>query len=136
MAKKTARVTKPSQQKTKEEQWRRRMAAQGQMGAGSAVAEPVGVGSDGVDDDATYANSSETVTRVRPASTTAVAKSTTARSSGTASTMQRNAARTARAKLATSGMSLDDEMHYIKADIRKLIILTISCLAIIIALAF
>src|SRR4051794_2035292 len=133
MAKKTARVTKPSQQRSKEEQWRRRMAAQGTLATGSAVAEPV---TDGAGADATYATSSDTVTRVRPASTTSVSKSSATRSSGTATTMQRNAARTARAKLATSGLSLEDEMHYIKADIRKLIILTVACLAVIIALAF
>jgi len=133
MAKKTA---KPSQQKTKEEQWRRRMAAQGQMGAVSAVAEPGTPDTDGVDTDATYTTSSATVTRVRPASTATVAKTSAARGTGTATTMQRNAARAARAKLATSAMSLEDEMHYIKADIRKLVILTVSCLLVIIALAF
>jgi len=33
-------------------------------------------------------------------------------------------------------LSVDDEMHYIKGDIRRLIILTAICLAVIIALSF
>ena len=33
-------------------------------------------------------------------------------------------------------MSIEEEMHYVRADIRKLITLTIACLVIIIVLAF
>ena len=45
------------------------------------------------------------------------------------------ASRASRAKIAMNTMSLEEEMHYVRADIRKLVILTAACLAIIITLA-
>ena len=46
------------------------------------------------------------------------------------------ASRATRTRIAMNTMSLEEEMHYVRADIRKLVILTASCLAIIIVLAF
>jgi hypothetical protein len=48
--------------------------------------------------------------------------------------MQRS---TTRSRLgAASTMSIEEEMHYVRGDIRRLIILTAICLAVIVILAF
>lgn len=143
MPKKTARPTKPSQQRTKEEQWRRRMAATSQATgpvspASSVVVEPEIEAEEAASPSPNGSNvrRPETTARVRPTSSTSSTTRVPATGRGTAATMQRNATRTARNRLLTSTMSIEEEMHYVKADIRKLVILTAICLAIIIALAF
>jgi hypothetical protein len=42
----------------------------------------------------------------------------------------------ARLRMAANQMSIDDEMAYVRSDIRRLIILTAICMAVLIALAF
>jgi len=152
MAKKTARAAKPSQQRSKEEQWRRRMSAQGRTGAGSAVVEAVETveAVDAAAEDGDL-SSEEIVPQARTRSTTAPRGAATTKSAARTETRaqsstvaQRRAAgatssyaqRSARARLAATSMSIEDEMHYIKADIRKLVVLTGLCVLVIIALAF
>jgi hypothetical protein len=45
-------------------------------------------------------------------------------------------ARTGRMKLAANAMSIDEEMHYVRSDIKRLIMLTAICLVVLIALSF
>jgi hypothetical protein len=135
MTKKTARTTKPSQQRSKEEQWRRRMAAQARTGmavpgtsASSAVAD--------VDDEIL----GDTGTMADGSTSAATARTSTANSrtqSTQAATQRRIAAqaRTSRTRLATNTLSLEDEMYYVRSDIRRLVILSGVCLAILIGLA-
>lgn len=151
MAKKTARPTntKPAQQRSKEEQWRKRMAAQARTtgttlvptnGAGSAIAES----DDEVLDDTVAgqsaipvpaASSARTATATR-AQATSAARSSAARSTSASSAAVRRPL-PPRGRLAqANALSVEDEMHFIKRDIQKLVVLTIICLAIIIILAF
>jgi hypothetical protein len=133
MAKKTARATaKPSQSKTKEEQWRRRMAQQSQAGAGSVLAEPDMPAE--VDD---VSADGETVPAA-PRRATASAAGARRSASASAALAQRASAsaRNVRSRLSTVTLSLDQEMGYIRTDIRKLIVLTLSCIVILVALAF
>ena len=144
MPKKTARTSKPGQQRSKEEQWRRRMAAQARVPAGSAVAEP---------DATVYGDSKAVETGYAPAGEAAAptAASTSrqraagmsgasaARTQATAAAAQRRSAsmaRSARLRPGANVLSVDEEMRYIKGDIRKLVILTTICIIIIIALSF
>jgi hypothetical protein len=46
------------------------------------------------------------------------------------------ATRTQRNRLAAQGMTIEEEMHYVRNDIRRLIILTVICMVVIIILAF
>ena len=142
MTKKTARTTKPSQQRTKEEQWRRRMAAQARTGAavtsaGSAVAD---IEDEMLSDTGTMSEGATTVgptPKARAAVPTATAGS--ARNQSTQAAAQRrmaSQARSSRSRLATSTLSIEEEMFYVKSDIRRLIILSVVCVAILIALAF
>jgi len=151
MAKKTARPTstKPAQQRSKEEQWRKRMAAQARTGAttyapttngtGSAVAEPE---DDVLDEEATSATQSVTVaptastaTRTVPATRTQTAVAP-AKAGGAAMAAARRPL-SPRGRLPQANvMTLEEEMHYVKRDITKLVVLTLSCLAILIILAF
>jgi hypothetical protein len=56
---------------------------------------------------------------------------------GTASTRRQfQAARPGRMRLAANTLSIDEEMHYVRSDIRRLIILTAICLVVLIALSF
>lgn len=164
MAKKTVRTAKPTQQRSKEEQWRKRMAAQartapttypGGQGAGSAVVEPdeETYAPDGADfDDATVESPVVAAPAPRPTSqapgrAAAVRPTTASRpasaSPSSASVARRTATQTRPPSLnrgrigATSQtMTIDEEMHYIRVDIRRLIILTAICLVILIALSF
>jgi hypothetical protein len=148
MAKKTTRTSQ--QQRARQEQWRRRIDAQtGQPTSGDAApvvddaVEAYGEATDAAEN----AGYMQADMRPMPSVTTAstAAKRATSRT-GTASTTgavptpgQRRAlaaSRTTRARLTMNTMSLEEEMHYVRADIRKLITLTIACLAIIIILSF
>jgi hypothetical protein len=148
MPKKTARAAKPSQQRSKEEQWRRRVASQTRTGTGtstgSAVVDPVeAVDSAVVDGDLASEEMTplaSTTTTAAPRSTTttkstSTAKSTSAatrRASGTSSYSQRSA----RSRLAAAAtMPVEEEMLYIRADIRKLVLLTGFCVALLLGLA-
>jgi hypothetical protein len=74
--------------------------------------------------------------------TRATATRTTSAASGspaaTAAAQRRAlaASRAARTRMPANAMSVEEEMHYVRSDVRSLIILTGICLAIIIVLAF
>jgi hypothetical protein len=138
MAKKT-KVT----QRAREEQWRRRVEQQTRqpgMVAGRASA---------VDDmvDEAEASTAEYVQadiRPMPSGVATSARTATApaaraprASAGAASAGRRTAAAARASRLAfQQTMSIDEEMHYVRSDIRQLIILTAICLAVLIALSF
>lgn len=141
MAKKTVKPAKSNLQRTREEQWKRRLAAQG-----GTIAVDSGLGADGTDaasgSDGTYASAPATTGATRTAVSSATRTAAAARSRSippSSATMQRRMAQPARAgrlKLAANTMSLEEEMHYVRSDIRTLIILTVVCLAVLIALSF
>ncbi|HYO48987.1 MAG TPA: hypothetical protein VEW94_03965 [Chloroflexia bacterium] len=125
--------TKTTQQRSKEEQWRKRMASQAQrtgVTGNIASGTVTGMMDDGADE-----------TRIpappRPRSTTMTASSRTQASTATA-TQRRTAtsARTSRTRLTANALTIEEEMRYVRSDIRRLIILTAICLAVIIALSF
>jgi hypothetical protein len=145
MAKKTTRTT---QQRSKEDQWRRRVAAQ------SRAATPV-LSNVATDDVADEVEEGYTQAEMLPmpsvstsgsaAAATAPRTTTTRTTSATTGTAAANAAaqrralaasRAARARMPANTMTIDEEMNYVRADIRSLIVLTGICLAIIIVLAF
>lgn len=149
MAKKTTRTSQ--QQRARQEQWRRRIDAQtGQpTSGGSASASAQDVMDDEAYGTAVDAAESEGYQQadIRPIPSVATASGTrraaTNRPGATSSMVQTPgqkralaATRTTRARLMTNTMSIEEEMHYVRADIRKLITLTIACLVIIIVLAF
>ena len=149
MAKKTTRTSQ--QQRARQEQWRRRIDAQtGQPSSrGSVSASAPDVMDDEAYGTAVDAAESEGYQQADilpiPAVATASAtkRTTTGRPAATSSVVQTPgqkralaATRTTRARLMTNTMSIDEEMHYVRADIRKLITLTIACLIIIVVLAF
>jgi hypothetical protein len=45
-------------------------------------------------------------------------------------------ARNTRVRMAADTFTIEEEMYYVRSDIRRLIILTAICLAVLIALAF
>jgi hypothetical protein len=145
MVKKTAKTPKPNLQRAREEQWRRRVAAQGGTtagtpGAGATLDRTDGTAADS--DDGTYV----------PRAATGGARATAATSSARAGAMPRSRvgstaagatqrrmaqpARTGRMRLAANAMSIDEEMHYVRSDIKRLIMLTAICLVVLIALSF
>jgi hypothetical protein len=140
MPKKTSTT---AQQRARQEQWRRRVDAQ--MGVGTAT-QPMGdMGMSGEVADANMDGSEgyqQADMRQMPAgvATAAAATRPMSKTSGAAmpSAGQRRAiaaTRTTRARAVVNTMSLEEEMHYVRADIRKLVILTVACLGIIITLA-
>ena len=58
------------------------------------------------------------------------------RTGGSMPPAARNLGRAARARIGVQTMSIPEEMHYIRTDIRKLVILTAICIAVLIALSF
>ena len=138
MAKKTTArpAAKPSQQRSKEDQWRRRMAQQSQMGASSStVAEP------GVDmDSASGAEVGVGATQAAAGRAARAASGSAAKRATNVSAVTQRAnlagARSARVRLSASTLPLAEEMHYIRGDIVKLGILTAICLVLLFALAF
>ena len=135
MPKKTARASRPSQQRSKEEQWRKRMAAQAQTGGPGTLVERDGSSDDTAERGMGTAQA-QTSTRTRATASTAAAA---ARAQSNSTALQRRATaapRTSRMRLGANAMSIEDEMRYIKGDIRRLIILTAICLVVIIVLSF
>ncbi|MBF6613226.1 MAG: hypothetical protein IVW55_08870 [Chloroflexi bacterium] len=144
-----AKKTKTSQQRIKEEQWRKRMSTQAGRTPGSAVMD-VEDAEAGVQPDLPMGQTTYTTTAapapvapaLMPRSTTTPSLSAAQRTQSAAAAAaaqrraQSTAARTARTRLTTSAMSIDEEMHYVRSDIRMLIVLTIVCVAIIVALSF
>lgn len=138
MPKKTTRPVKSSQQKAREEQWRRRVNAQGlttvddftETATVDALEENVG-------EETLPVSSARTMTAARPRQASPVAAGRT--SAG--ATQQRRtpvatAARASRLRPAAPSLSMEEEMYYVRSDIRRLIILTAICLAVLIALSF
>ena len=138
MPKKTTRTAKTSQ-RTKEEQWRRRMGAQGR-----SLVEDAG----SVDESAEFDGEQEssvqviaparTSTYVQPRSTvgTAAGRASTASSVSQRRASSTAAARASRLRPAATGLSMDEEMYYVRSDIKRLVILTGICLAVLIVLSF
>ena len=148
MAKKTTRTSQ--QQRARQEQWRRRIDAQtGQPTSSGSASAAQDVMDDEAYGTAADADASEGYQQadIRPIPSVATAsgmkRAASSRPSPTSSMVQTPgqkralaATRTTRARLMSNTMSIDEEMHYVRADIRKLITLTIACLVIILVLAF
>src|SRR5947207_5738950 len=130
MPKKTARTSKPGQQRSKEEQWRKRMAAQARVPAGSAVVETEETAYDEPERaDTRYAPAGETAaSRPRAAGTPAASANRTQAAAAAAQRRSASMARSARLRPGANVLSVDEEMRYIKGDIRKLVILTSICI--------
>jgi hypothetical protein len=139
MAKKT-KVT----QRAREEQWRRRVEQQSRqpgMASGSTAAVD-----DYVDEPVDATEYTQADIRPMPSGVATSARATatpgarTPRATATAPTAgagRRTAAAARASRLAfQQTMSLDEEMHYVRSDIRQLIILTAICLVVLIALSF
>ena len=137
MAKKT-KVT----QRAREEQWRRRVEQQSRQGVDAPA--PVVTVDDDLDDlqdePAEYIQAdiqpmpSGVATSAR---TTTPTPARTPRTTTTSPTAARRATATRASRLAfQQTMSLEEEMNYVRSDIRQLIILTGLCLAVLIALSF
>jgi hypothetical protein len=139
MVKKTAKGAKTASQRAREEQWRRRAAAQGGLPAPTGTVERDDSGTDGDGTEATYAprSSAARSTASTYAARSGAARSRTSSSMGAASQRRQfQAARPGRMRLAANTLSIDEEMHYVRSDIRRLIILTAICLVVLIALSF
>ncbi len=140
-----------TQQRARQEQWRRRVDAQvsgeptrpvtSQRASSSAAVEDAPL--DETEESTGY---QQAQLRPMPANVTSSSASAATRSMNRTSGStamptagQRRAiaaSRATRARMAMNTLSIEDEMHYVRADIRKLITLTVICLAIIIVLAF
>lgn len=141
MVKKTAKTNKPNIQRAREEQWRRRLVAQGGSITGGATLDRDEMGA--ASDDASGNGTSTSAVRSQAVSSAAragsAARSRTGATSSSSVGAQRRVGqpmRAGRMKLATQAMSIDEEMHYVKSDIRRLILLTAACLIVLIALSF
>ena len=142
MPKKTSRPAKSSQQRAREEQWRRRVSAQGLTTVDTSAATM-----DATDFDESLDVQAETglptntvtstTTTIRPRETT---PSRSGRAASTAVQQRRTpssaATRASRLRPAANALSVEEEMYYVRTDIRRLIILTAICLAVLIALSF
>lgn len=148
MAKKTPTGTnKPTQQRSKEEQWRRRVAAQTRATT-PTLSDNVDGGTTTAEDIDGYTQAEmrqmpkvSTGTSAPARAGTAPASANVSRTgtpSAAAAAAQRRAManRTTRTRIGANVMSLEEEMQYVRSDVRALIILTAICLAVIIALAF
>lgn len=142
MVKKTAKTPKPNLQRAREEQWRRRVAAQGGPVAGGATLDRTDTGMSEDGDEGAYTPRAATsgaraTAATASARTGAMARSRVgATSAGATQRRMAQPARTGRMKLAANAMSIDEEMHYVRSDIKRLIMLTAICLVVLIALSF
>lgn len=144
MVKKTAKTPKTNIQRAREEQWKRRVAAQGGLVAdvtAGATLDRADSAASAVDAEGTYTPRTAT-TDVRSTATSSARSGAMARSrtgSAVPSASQRRMAQPARAgrlKVNLNMMSIDEEMHYVRSDIKLLILLTVICLVVLIALSF
>lgn len=138
MAKKGNRPNKTNQARTREEQWRRRAAA---MGAGAtSVAEPDVMAQDGAGslDVAEFTVAETSMSSVAAPRTTGATQTRTSTSAANTAAQRRAAtmSRQSRTRYAPQSMSIEDEMYYVRADIRRLILLTAACVAVLIVLYF
>jgi hypothetical protein len=127
--------SRENQVKARQAQWQRRVAAQG----GAVVsATPAGVTEDGIESSPVGMG---TDARVATPRSTATATPRSRVKSPMESAAQRRstsigARGSARLRMTANQMSIDDEMDYVRSDIRRLVILTALCLVVLIALAF
>ncbi len=144
MAKKGNRPSKANQQRSREEQWRRRAAAQA-GGATSVVDNYSATAQDGVglEDEAEFTTMDAPADALVAApATTASTRATQPRAQGSAASAtaaQRRAGtanRQSRARYAPNVMSLEDEMYYVRSDIRRLVLLSAACVVVLIVLFF
>jgi hypothetical protein len=137
MAKKT-KVT----QRAREEQWRRRVEQQGRQSAPAASRAAAVEDAPEVEADATEYVQADL--RPMPSGVSTSARATAAPAARTTRTTATSTAANRRSATATRAarlgfqqmMSVEEEMRYVRGDIRSLIILTAICLAVLIALAF
>lgn len=143
----TKKTRTTQQQRARQEQWKRRVESQmGGEQTRPVSAPPAAIVEDAADEGMENSGGyQQAAIRPMPANvstaSTASAARNTPRAGGAAmpTAGQRRAiaaSRATRARVAMNTLSLDEEMHYVRADIRKLITLTVACLAIIIVLAF
>ena len=136
MAKKTK-----AGQRSKEEQWRKRMAAQSRRGApamaGSTAVVDGDVDSELLDETTDY-EAAEPARAAAPVARPTPQRAARADSAAHAATQRRSysTARANRVRLAANPLTIEEEMHYVRSDIRNLIILTALCVAVLIVLAF
>jgi hypothetical protein len=128
--------------KSKQAQWQRRAAAElGTTTTGAIVsATPVGVAENGADaspvgmgTDARETTSSAQPTKTPPSRVKSPVQAGVSKRPAVGAAATRGSARL---RLASNQMSIEDEMSYVRSDIRRLIILTGLCLAVLILLAF
>jgi hypothetical protein len=127
--------SRENQTKARQAQWQRRVAAQG----GAVVsATPAGVEGDGIESSPVGMGTDARV--ATPRSTTATTPKSRVRSPMESAAQRRSGALgtrgSARLRMTANQMSIDDEMDYVRSDIRRLIILTTLCLVVLIALTF
>jgi hypothetical protein len=124
--------TKTTQQRSKEEQWRKRMASQAQR-TGVTGNMTSGAVTDMMDDGAEEAR---IPAPPRPRSTMTAPGRTQASTATATQRRTATSARTSRTRVTANALTIEEEMRYVRSDIRRLIILTAICLAVIIALSF
>lgn len=142
MAKKGSRPNKANQQRSREEQWRRRAAAQ--AGGGTSVVDNYAPTGDGLDPDdevefAAVELPAEVAATTRTSPSARTGQSRTQGSTPATSTAQRrntNLSRQGRARYAPNVMSIEDEMYYVRSDIRRLVLLTAACVVVLVLLYF
>ncbi len=141
MAKKGTRPNKANQQRSREEQWRRRAAAQ--SGGATDVVDTYTVdGQDGagVADDAGFTTVEVPATApILTARSTPAPRSTQTRSQGgttAAASRSTNISRQGRNRYQPNVMTIEDEMYYVRSDIRRLILLTAACVVVLLVLYF
>jgi hypothetical protein len=80
--------------------------------------------------------STGTRTASTPAAQARYGSPAAARRGATPSTRVASASRSARARTATPALSLEEEMYYVRTDIRRLVMLTVICIAVLVVLSF
>lgn len=133
-----AKKTKSSQQRSKEEQWRRRMAAQARSVPASGRPAAVQDRSDGRGTVSAGTATLDEAVEEEPTPLPRVSPRESRPAAYSAAAQRRAPAtqRGPRARLATPPLSIEEEMHYVRSDIRRLVILTSLCIAVLIALSF
>ncbi|HEX8229530.1 MAG TPA: hypothetical protein VF826_09475 [Chloroflexia bacterium] len=142
MAKKGSRPNKANQQRSREEQWRRRAAAQ--AGGATSLADDYtadGRGGVGFDGEAEFTTVEMPVDAALTARSTPAPRASQTRAQTTATTAatQRRTTsltRQGRSRLTPNVMSIEDEMYYVRSDIRRLILLTAACVVVLLVLFF
>ena len=137
MPKKSTRPAKSSQQRAREEQWRRRVSAQGLATIdGPATTTNAPDFDENADEQSVPEVATSTITSAR-ARESMPSRSGRAASSAVQQRRTPTAAnRASRLRPAATSLSIDEEMYYVRTDIRRLVILTAICLAVLIALSF